>query len=81
MPKRKKSDYTEEVINTSESIVAFSTSSFSSAKEQIANTWPSCWTLARIHSVKISLDVYRKQKLVLVRTEKFELLGARQICI
>jgi hypothetical protein len=45
MPKKKKSDDTEEAINTPESIVAVLASSFSSAKEQIANTWPSCWTL------------------------------------
>jgi hypothetical protein len=45
MPKKKKCDDTEEAINTSESTVAVSASSFSSAKEQIANTWPSCWTL------------------------------------
>jgi hypothetical protein len=45
MPKKKKSDDTEEAINTSESIVEVSTSSFSNAKEQIANTWPCWWTL------------------------------------
>jgi hypothetical protein len=38
MPKKKKSDCTEEGINTSESIIAVLASSFSSAKEQIANT-------------------------------------------
>jgi hypothetical protein len=31
--------------NTSESIVAVSALSFSSAKEESANTWSSCWTL------------------------------------
>jgi hypothetical protein len=46
MPKRKKYDDTvEEICNTSESIVAVSVSSFSSAEEEIANTWPLCWTL------------------------------------
>jgi hypothetical protein len=46
MPKRKKSDDTvEKISNMSKSIVAVSDSSFSSAKEEIASTWPSCWTL------------------------------------
>jgi hypothetical protein len=45
MPKRKKSDHTvEEISDMSESSVAVSASSFSSAKEEIANAWPSCWT-------------------------------------
>jgi hypothetical protein len=45
MLRKKKSDDTEEAINASESTVAVSAWSFSSAKEQIASTWTSCWTL------------------------------------
>jgi hypothetical protein len=63
MPKKNKSDDTEEAINTSESIVAVSASSFSSAKEQIANTWPSCWTLEQKNKLgEKSLVIYKKQK-------------------
>jgi hypothetical protein len=64
MPKKKKSDDTEEAINASESIVAVS-SSFSSAKEQIANTWPSCWTLEQKNEFceKKSLVMYKNRRI------------------
>jgi hypothetical protein len=80
MPKKKKSDDIEEAINTSESTVAVSASSFSSSKEQIANTWPSCWTLEQKNEVceKKFGYVQKTEKLVVVPAVKFELLEWRQ---
>jgi hypothetical protein len=75
MPKRKKSDDTvEKISNTSESIVAVSALSFSSAKEEIASTWPSCWTFEE----KIFGYVQKSEKLVVVPVIKFKLLELRQ---
>jgi hypothetical protein len=80
MPKKKKSDDTEEAVNTSESIVAVSASSFSSAKEQIANTWPSCWTLEQKNESceKKFGYVQKTEKLVMVPAIKFKLLELTQ---
>jgi hypothetical protein len=81
MPKKKKSDDTEETINTSESIVAVLASSFFSAKEQIANTWPSCWSLEQKNDFcqkKVWLFIQKTEKLVVVPAVEFELLESRQ---
>jgi hypothetical protein len=80
MPKKKKSDDTEEATNTSESIVVVSASSFSSAKEQIANTWHSCWTSEQKNEFceKKFGYVQKTEKLVVVPAVKFELLEWRQ---
>jgi hypothetical protein len=74
MLKNKKSDDTEEAMNTSESTVAVSASSLSSAKEQIANTWPSCWTLEQKNKFGEKVWLCTKtEKLVVVPAVKFEL--------
>jgi hypothetical protein len=81
MPRKKKSDDTEEAINMSESTVAVSASSFSSAKEQIASTWPSCWTFEQKNEFcekKMFGYAQKTEKLVVVPAVKFELLKSRQ---
>jgi hypothetical protein len=76
MTKKKKSDDAKEATNTSESIVAVSALSFSSAKEQIANTWPSCCTLEQKNEFceKKFGYVQKTEKLVVVSAVKLKLL-------
>jgi hypothetical protein len=81
MPKRKKSNDTiEEISNLSESVVAFSAAAFSSAKEEIINTWPSCWTLEQKNEFceKKFGCVQKTEKLVVVPAVKSKLLESRQ---
>jgi hypothetical protein len=69
----------EEISNMSESTVAVSASSFSSAKEETANTWPSCWTLKQKNEFcEKNVYVQKAEKLVVVPTVKFKLLESRQ---